>query len=139
VHAHIRTKSNLTMHKENIHEQSHKRQENTVVNVVHPTLGYVHNEWLLYYSFCNRLRLCTCAYNRYIKISLSPSFLASLQCKPLSTTLFLHSDIDSFSSSYSITLLTKQSLNIEQRTSTDQTNRREPLIFPTHYIFIHKF
>jgi hypothetical protein len=66
------------MHKENIHDQSHKRQEDTVINMVHPTLGYVHNGWLLYYSFVNHLRLAHYTYNRDIMLSLSPSFLATL-------------------------------------------------------------
>jgi len=76
-------KSNIIMHKENIHDQSHKMKENTVVNVVHPYLGYIHNGWILYYSFCNHISLCivlTIDISRYS----SPYCLATLQCKPFS-------------------------------------------------------
>jgi hypothetical protein len=81
---HTEDKSSLTYIKilSIINHMQH--MQNTVVKVVHPTLGYVHNDWILYYSFCNRLRLAHCTYNRDILLSLSPSCLASLQCKPLS-------------------------------------------------------
>jgi hypothetical protein len=65
------------MHKDNIHDQSHTIQADTVINVVHPTLGYVHNDWLLYYDLCTRLRLAHYTYNRDIMLSFPPSFLAT--------------------------------------------------------------
>ena len=48
-----------------------KMHSDTEFNMVHPTLGYVHNCWLLYYSLCNHIRLVHYAYNRYSMISLS--------------------------------------------------------------------
>jgi len=85
-----------------------KRQKDTIINMVHPNLGYIHNGWRLYYFFYNHLRLAHCAYNRCVMISFSPSCLSALYCKPLSTTLLLHSDINFLGHIQSILLLFSQ-------------------------------
>jgi hypothetical protein len=60
-----------------------KIQAYTLITLVHPNLGHVHNVWILYYSLCNHCMLSHFAYNRYVIISLSPYSLSTLQYKPL--------------------------------------------------------
>ena len=84
------------MHQECIHDQSHKRKINIVVNVVHPNLGYVHNDWILYYVFGNYFRLVHQAYKYISWLYFSPPSPVVLQCKPLSLHHLLHSNIDSY-------------------------------------------
>jgi hypothetical protein len=83
------------------------------------SLGYVHNNWILYYSLCNSSHTCALCFNKYIVISfpMLPSFSvvqASL-CK-----------------------ISPKYLNIDSLSFSTYSPSNNNILFPAHYIFIHR-
>jgi hypothetical protein len=119
------------MHTENIH---HIKDNNTVVNVGNPTLGYIHNEWLLYYAFGNCLRLAHFSYKDTSWLYFSLPNLTTLQCKPLSLSLsnipltFKHRILPSLSTlSFSFQTTQERTSEHSRTNNNNTTDPEEPL------------
>jgi hypothetical protein len=57
-------------------------------NMVHPNLGYVHNDWLLILFIYNLLTVVHCAYKKMYQLTLpKPASVILLQCEPNSQNL----------------------------------------------------
>jgi hypothetical protein len=118
----------LTIHhmrqKHNTHKQHIKTQG---FNMVHPKLGYVHNDWLLIHSFIISITfMCTALIHKYsVKTQTFPS-RSMLQCT--------HTSLLIFNSTHTRQLNQNSTI---QTTSQLFTLLFKTLFYPkTHYIFI---